>query len=163
MEICTVWQTDDSAVARDVETLWNERAAVFPRDRPERLKELVAVAYDENRKTIGACTARAIEYKVLRARVFHLRPVIAPGAQHDETLLRLLSATKDALQPWAEARSGERLKGILVMFDSDAYDALYSEPVLCRPDFNLVLTGYTDTGHQIRMLWFDNARLEKQA
>jgi hypothetical protein len=47
------------------------------------------------------------------------------------------------------------------MFDNDAFDALCSEPVLRRLDFELVLTGYTGEGRQIRMLWFDDARLAK--
>jgi hypothetical protein len=33
--------------------------------------------------------------------------------------------------------------------------------VLRRLDFELVLTGYTGEGRQIRMLWFDDARLAK--
>jgi hypothetical protein len=161
LELRAVWQKDDPIVARDVETLWDELKAVFPRERADRLKELVAVAYDENHKIVGACTARTIEYKVLRTHIFHLRPAILPGSQHDEVLLHLLSAAKAALQPWARARPGERLKGILVMFDSDAYDALAPEPILRRADVDLVLTGYTDGGRQIRVLWFDDARLEK--
>lgn len=161
IEARAVWQNADPDTARDVEALWGELGAVFPRDRADRLKELAAVAHDETRKLVGACTARLIDYKVLRAHVFHFRPAIAPGAHHDETLLSLLSAAKAALQPWAQARPGERVKGILVMFDTDAYDGLYAEPVLRRQGIELVLTGYTDGGRQIRVAWFDDARLEK--
>lgn len=160
LELRAVWQTDDSAVARDVAMLWDELAVVFPKDRAARLKELVAIAYDGG-KIVGACTARSIDYKVLRTPVFYLRPTILPGAQHDDVLIRLLSAAKHVLQPCAQAHPDERAKGILVMFDSDAFDALYSEPVLRRQDVELILTGYTDAGHQIRVQWFDDARLEK--
>jgi hypothetical protein len=160
IELRDAWQNADPALQRDVEGLWDELGAVFPKDRADRLKELVAVAYDGG-KAVGACTARAIDYKVLRAQVFHLRPAIQPGPRHDEVLIGLLAAGKRALQPWAQAHPGERLKGMLVMFNSDAFDALYPEPMLRRGDVELVLTGYTDEGRQIRMLWFDDARLEK--
>jgi len=154
------WKKDDPVLRRDTETVWDALNAVYPREREDRLKELVAVAY-EGEKAIGACTARAIEYKVLRTHVFYLRAAVLPGTHHDEVLIQLLSAAKNVLQPWAKANPGERLKGILLMFDSDAYDALYGEPILRRGDVELVLTGYTDEGRQIRVLWFDDVRLEK--
>jgi hypothetical protein len=37
--------------------LWDTLNAVFPREREDRLKELVAVAYDAS-KPVGACTTR---------------------------------------------------------------------------------------------------------
>jgi len=160
IECRVAWKADDPALGRDTEAVWDVLGAVYPRERGERLKELVAVAYD-GEQAVGACTARAIEYKVLRAHVFYFRPAILPGPHHDEVLFRLLSAAKNVLQPWARAHPGERLRGILLMFESDAFDALYPEPVLRRGDVELVLTGYTDEGRQIRVLWFDDARLEK--
>jgi hypothetical protein len=160
IEVRTVWQADDPAVARDVESLWEQCAAVFPKDRADRLREIVAAAYVDG-TIAGACTARAIDYKVLRAQVLHIRPAILRGAQHDEVLLQLLSAAKNTLQPWAGARASDRLKGILVIFDSDAYEGLYPEPIIRRQDIELVLTGCTDEGRQIRIAWFDDARLEK--
>jgi hypothetical protein len=160
VELRIAWQKADPILRRDAEAVWDALNAVYPREREDRLKELVAVAYD-GEQAVGACTARLIDYKVLRARVFYLRPTILPGPRHDEILIRLLSSAKSVLQPWALAHPGERLKGVLVMFDSDAFDALYSEPILRRLDVELPLTGYTDEGRQIRMLWFDDARLEK--
>jgi hypothetical protein len=111
--------------------------------------------------SLSAPAPRAIEYKVLRTHVFYLRANILPGARHDDVFLCVLSAAKAAVEPWTQAHPGERLKGILVMFDNDAFDTLCSEPVLRRLDFELVLTGYTGEGRQIRMLWFDDARLAK--
>jgi hypothetical protein len=160
LDLRTVWQTDDPAVAPDVVTLWSELGAVFPKDRADRLKELVAVAYDGG-KIVGACTARSIDYRVLRTSVFYFRPTILPGPQHDEVLIALVSAAKRVLQLWVQAHPGERAKGILVMFDSDAFDGLIVEPILRRADVELVLTGYTDVGRQIRVQWFDDSRLEK--
>ncbi len=162
LDLRIVWQADDPSVTPDVVTLWSELGAVFPKDRADRLKELVAVAYDGG-KILGACTARSINYKVLRTHVFYFRPTISPGPQHGDILIGLLSAAKAALQPWVQAHPGERAKGILVMFDTDAFDALYSEPVLRRQDVELVLTGCTDGGRQTRVQWFDHARLEKDA
>jgi len=154
------WKKDDPALRRDTEAIWDGLNHVYPREREDRLKELVAVAYDGERP-VGACTARAIEYKVLRANVFYVRPAILAGPHHDEILIRLLSAAKGVLQPWARAHPDERLKGLLLMFESDAFDTLYSDPILRRLDVELVLTGYTDEGRQVRMLWFDDARFEK--
>ncbi len=159
IKLRSAWKKDDPAFKQDAQSLW-DTLGVFPRERDDRLAELVAIAYDAD-KVIGACTARIIEYKVLRARVFHLRPMIVPGPHHDEVLLHLLSAAKEALQPWAQAHPGERLKGILAIFDSDAYDGLYPEPILRRQGIELVLTGCTDEGRQIRTVWFDDVRLEK--
>lgn len=160
IELRSAWKKDDPALRRDTETVWDALNAVFPREREDRLKELVAVAYDAG-KPVGVCTARAIEYKVLRTHIFYLRANILPGPQHGDVFLHLLSAAKAALEPWARAHPGERLKGILAMFDNDGFDALYPEPVLRRLDFELVLTGYTDEGRQIRVLWFDDAKLAK--
>ena len=160
IETRAVWQTNDPAVAGDVTALWDELAAVFPKDRSDRLKELAVVAYDGGR-IAGACTARAIDYKILRAQVFHLRPVIRPGERHDEVLFHLLAAAKASLQPWAQARPAQRLKGMLLIFNSAAYDGLYPEPILRRQGVELVLSSCTDEGHQIRVIWFDDARLEK--
>lgn len=160
LELRTAWKKDDPALKRDAEAVWDTLNAVFPREREDRLKELTAVAYDAD-KPVGVCTARPIEYKVLRTRIFFLRANILPGARHDDVFLHLLSAAKSVLEPWAQANPEERLKGILAMFDGDAYDALYPEPVLRRLDFELVLTGYTDEGRQIRVLWFDDAKLAK--
>jgi hypothetical protein len=160
LELRTVWQSHDPAVTSDVVTLWSDLGAVFPKDRADRLKELAAVAYVGD-NIVGACTVRSIDYKVLRTQIFYLRPIIVPGPQHDEILIRLLSAAKSVLQPWARTHPDERARGLLVMFDSDAFDALCSEPILRRADVELVLTGYTDGGRQIRVQWFDDARLEK--
>ena len=154
------WKRDDPALRHDAQTGWDALNAVFPREREDRLKELVAVAYDAG-KPVGTCTARAIEYKVLRTHVFYLRATIQPGPQHNDIFLHLLSAAKAALESWAGAHPDERLKGILVMFDNDGFDTLYPEPVLRRLDFELILTGYTDEGRQIRVLWFDDAKLAK--
>lgn len=135
IDLRTAWKKDDPKLQRDTEALWDALNAVYPREREDRLKELVAVAY-EGEKAIGACTARAIEYKVLRTHVFYLRAGILPGASHDEALIHLLSAAKNVLQPWASAHPDERLKGILVMFDSDTFDRLYGEPILRRAMLN---------------------------
>jgi hypothetical protein len=160
IEIRTAWETSDPALRRDTEAIWDRLNLVYPREREDRLKELVAVAY-EGEQAVGACTARAIEYRVLRTAIFFLRTAILPGPSHDNVLIRLLSSAKNILQPWAQARPAERLNGILVMFDSDAFDTLYPEPVVRRGDVELVLTGYTDEGRQIRVMWFDDARLAK--
>jgi hypothetical protein len=160
IEIRTVWQKDDPAASHDVVALWDESGAIFPKDRPDRLKELVAAAYVDG-KIAGACTARPIDYKVLRAQVFHIRSTILAGAQHDEVLLCLLSSAKSVLQPWAQVHADKRLKGILAIFDSDAYDGLYAEPIIRWHGIELVLTGCTDEGRQIRTIWFDDAKLAK--
>ncbi len=136
IEVRTVWQKDDPAASRDVIALWDELGTIFPKDRPDRLKELVAAAYVDG-KIAGACTARPIDLMTRRG-------------------FRTLTA----------ARTGIRfpflfLKGILAIFDSDAYDGLYAEPIIRSHGIELVLTGCTDEGRQIRTIWFDDAKLAK--
>jgi len=77
MELRIAWNEDDSALRRDAETAWDALNVAFPREREDRLKELVAIAYDAG-KPVGTCTARVIEYKVLRTRVFYLRANTPP-------------------------------------------------------------------------------------
>ncbi len=159
IEIKTAWKKNDPDIARDVQALWDELKLVPRAEREARLKEVVAVVYD-GEKALGVSTSRPIDYRSLRASFFYYRAAISSETPYGEIAIRLLSASKDILGAWAREHPDEEIKGILMEFDRETFAPLFCEPVVRRMDFELSLVGHTDVGHQIRVLWFDDARLE---
>jgi hypothetical protein len=61
------------------------------------------------------------------------------------------------LEPWSAAHPEERVAGIATILVSPNYAEKQKRPVW---EPGLTLIGYTPQGQQIRVAWFDHARVD---
>lgn len=161
IDIRTAWQKSDSELGRDARGFWNRTGMLSQAEQEKRSGELVAVAY-ENGKVLGVSTARHTEYKPLRSRFFYYRSAIVPDVPQLQVAAQICAHSCDCLAKWARQNPDEKVNGLYIELESDE---LLGEqrrlPVIEILGLNLILAGYTEEGNQIRIIWFDDARLEK--
>lgn len=151
-----VWPCADDRVMSDAAAMW-EREGALPDGASslERGRELVIALYD-GAAMIGCLTAELAVLPRLRARFAFCRSFIAPPYRRMRLTDRLMIDGHDALGNWAQAHPEERLAGCAAIYQNPHLGAHPVEPS------GLTLIGYTKSGQQIRVLWFNHYELNRQ-
>ncbi|WP_114953264.1 hypothetical protein [Sphingosinicella terrae] len=152
------WRRDDAAIEADAIHFWR-RLGILPEGvTPEaRAKELVAVAYRDG-GLVAVATASVVRLEFLRARFAMLRAAVDPDFRRSRAALGLALFTRDLLERWSYAHPKEGVAGLGAIIEAPELAAHRKEPYW--PATRLGLVGYTADGHQIRVSWFDQFRLD---
>jgi hypothetical protein len=136
--------------------LWHRLGAVPPEVASDRVKELCAVAYGDG-ALAGVTTVVLGQMPQLGCRFAFFRCLVAPEYREQEIARKLTVYSRDLLAEWSSNHPDERVLGMAAIVQSPQLDALSRLPVW--PASKLTLMGYTESGLQIRIVWFDHARL----
>lgn len=151
------WRERDEALQSDARALWRE-LSVLPEgvDPDLRAEEIVSAAYVED-SLVAVSTAFIREIEFLKARFAMFRCVVAPAFRR-HTLARVVAGhSRGVLEAWSYEHPEERVSGMGAVVQNA--DILNSPR---RPIFRtsgLTLVGYTPKGEQIRVAWFNHARV----
>ncbi|HXV24451.1 MAG TPA: hypothetical protein VED46_09345, partial [Alphaproteobacteria bacterium] len=140
---------------------WKRLDALPPRIAPEeRVKELCTLAYRED-ELIAVSTMVLDMLPQLRARFGFFRCLVAPEHRRQGLAYLLGVHCGHLLSAWSKLNPEEKVLGMATIVESPALDEFSKAPVWPAPGVNgLTLIGYTTKGRQIRVSWFQHARLD---
>lgn len=157
-EIRLAWRQDERQAQDDAIAFWARLDLLpDPAAAEDRAGELVAVAYRGGR-VAGVVSAELGTLPQVRARLAMVRIAVDPGLRRSQTGFALLLAARRILETWSAEHPDERLAGIGGIIESRDLMAAQSQPYW--PVSRLGLIGFTPDGRQIRVSWFDHARLD---
>lgn len=157
IELLTAWKRADAAIEADAKALWR-RLSVLPEgaDADLRADEIVVAAYVGG-TLAGVSTAFVRELEFLRHRFAMLRGLVAPEFRKHNIGRMLLGRSREVLEQWSRDHPDEAVMGVAGVIQNPALVAKERPPTSPVGAFTLV--GYTQEGEQIRVAWFDHARV----
>jgi len=155
-----VWKQPDPGLRRDVSIFWAELGALPPETIEERLDELCAVAYVDGQVAASA-TVRKLYIAHMRSQFFYYRTTVSPNLRRQRVAWRLLAFSRDRLTEWSQGQPAEKVRGITFTLEADdLFRTRRSLPVIADEGLDLLFVGFTNSGQQIRVLWFEDATIE---
>jgi hypothetical protein len=156
------WRRNDPKIAADAIALWR-RLGVLPAnlDPAARAEELCLAAYGDG-ELVGVSTMVLETVPQLRCRLGFCRCLVAPEHRQQGLARKLGINSRALLAQWSQDNPQEKVLGMATIVESQMLDEVSKIPVWPNaPGLNgLVLVGYTPAGQQVRVSWFEHARLE---
>ena len=159
-----VWPAPDSRVRDEATAFW-ARLNVLPPgvDPAARAAQLVVVAHVGSRLAVVS-SAEIVMLPTVQRRFAMYRALVDPDFR---TLPRILGLTRSAhacLEDWSRRNPEEEVMGMAAVIENAGLQAIARRPAWPMregdsPTSGLVLAGYTDRDEQIRLSWFDHARV----
>jgi hypothetical protein len=158
VEIRPGWRHEDPELERDVVAFWRRLGILPPDVVPEaRAKELCCLTYlDGQVAAVSTATLEVLPF--LKARFAMMRIAVDPAHRRRHLGESILLSSRGLLERWSLATPQENVKGVAAVVQAANIEELKRLPVWPKTGLNLV--GYTVDGQQIRVSWFEHARLE---
>lgn len=153
------WRKNDSALVRDARMFWQATQTLYPEEIEERSAQLCALAYRDG-QVVAASTGHLFDFPRLRSRFVYYRTIVDAGVRRQRLASRLCVFSRDRLAEWARANPEEKIAGLFIVIQAEEFKVRQHVPVAKQLSLDLVLVGYTPSGHQIRIVWFADANVE---
>ena len=154
IEFRNSWKLNDERQRADALAVWEEYKILPVGAKPaKRLAELCSVAYDGD-TAIGVATAAISRYKPLRSNIAFARCFVVPGHREQDAARGLMVACRKYIGEWAKENPADDVRGMAVVAQSPHLAPINRVPVW--PNTQPALIGFTETGDQIRVTWFDH-------
>jgi hypothetical protein len=156
------WQRNNRKIAADAVDLW-QRLNALPRGTSpdQRIKELCAAAYYDG-DIAGVSTVTVKTLPPFPCRFAFYRCLVAPEHRLLSLSRRLTLFSRDIICEWSRQHPEEKVLGSIAVLENPKGDALAKIPVWKVPGVSngYTLAGYTRKGLQVRIHWYDHARLD---
>jgi hypothetical protein len=151
------WLKADRILEADAKAFW-QRLSLLPGgvDPDLRLDEIVSAAYVKD-ELVAVSTALVREVPFLRARLAMFRCAVDPEYRRHSISRKIAGHSKEVLEEWSFEHQDQGVLGMGTVLQNEEM-ASRSRAAIWRTS-GLVLVGYTDEGEQIRVAWFDHARV----
>lgn len=157
IEVSNAWRKENPRYDADAVEFWLEHGLLIDRAVAEkRSEQLVLVGYDGD-KLAGIATAVRMYHEPLRHHFMFYRVAIDPEYRRQQVMTKIAAQSVDILQPWFANHPQEEVAGLLTVYDAP-YLRAGDQPATSEI-MNFVLCGYNPSGRQIRVRWFDHARV----
>lgn len=170
--ILPAWRRDSPTIAEDAQALWAELAALPAGDSADaRVRELCSAAY-QGRELIGVSTIAMRVHPLLPGcRLGFFRCLVRPEHRRRDVARKLLRFSADLVERWSAGNPQEKLLGLGIILETALLTERSRDPVWwleigetveepVRARAPLFLAGRTAKGQQIRVMWFEHARLD---
>jgi hypothetical protein len=153
----TAWKLADPKIEADAKSLWRQ-LGVLPGgiDPNLRAEELVSAAYSGD-ALAAVSTAFVRDIPFLRQRFAMFRCVVAPEFRKHSVARKIAGHSKEVLEQWSYDNPGEGVMGMATVVQNADIMAK-SRGAIWRSS-GLTLVGYTDDDEEIRVAWFEHARV----
>jgi hypothetical protein len=153
----TIWQAGDLQTQALVIAFWREHK-LLPRgeDPRARAAQICVVATEENR-LVGVSTIQVRTLAHLRAKIAMFRCAVVPEHRRGGLAGALTVRSRDILEQWAMDNPEHQIMGLGCVVQGAELEPKQYQTVW--PLSGMSLVGYDGNGHQLRVVWFKNARL----
>jgi len=152
------WRRDDRQIELDAIAFWTRLNLLPPDVDPEqRARELAAIAYKDGR-IAGVTTIALTRVEQVRARLGMLRGAVDPEFRRSHVGMALFFFTRALIEQWSMEHPQERVAGLGAVLQSPDLAAWEKQPFWPISRFGLI--GFAPDGHQIRVSWFEDFRLD---
>jgi hypothetical protein len=144
-------ETADAVMA-----FWAKHNAVTPADVPGRLPFVICVLWGPDGQLAATASAREADVAPLGSRRFWVYRCLAPGAEARACVEAMAKASRQML---AERPGATDVKPVGLCFPiADRQLTAERDEAFWR-DAKLMYAGWTDAGEQLRVSYFDDARI----
>ena len=154
--LVTAWDREADAARADAVALWHERGLLAGEAAEARARQLVTLAYDGDRLA-GVSTVEIGWIEQLRGRFAFFRDLVHPDYRRRQLAAVIVAHSRSILDLWAERNPDIGLCGLAAIVEGQALREPARLP--CWTNAGLNLVGWLDDGRQLRVSWFDHARV----
>jgi hypothetical protein len=159
VEYRPAWKRSDPVIERDAEILWRCEKALRPTANvTTNLSSLCAAAYRGN-ELVATALVSARPISNLRCRLAMYRCFVAREMRERGIATGLTIFSRDLMEAWSREHPSEQILGLGAIIRSRMLVQNLDMPVY--PKTKLALVGYSRRGFQIRVYWFEHARISK--
>lgn len=152
-----VWRELDRELSNRLVDFWVRHGVLDEAGARRRLAEVICVLFDAEGEIAGVNSAYAAEAPLVGRRFWIYRRFLAPGSGAEaETERSLIRVARETLAREFTGALDEPL-GLCVLISDRALMDRYPEAVW--PDTGLLFAGYTPEGVQVRICYFEGARI----
>ncbi len=150
------WGLRDPGLEQAAIQFWRD-LAILPQgvDPDARAAELVTLARQGD-AVAGVSTAAIQEVPAVRSRFAMFRCAVAPAHRRSHLATDLLLNAKTLIEHWSLAHPEARVQGLGIVLEADIGERARM-PLWTQS--GLHLAGYTPDGRQLRLAWFEHARI----
>lgn len=150
------WPEPGASVAAAATAFWARHALLPAAVKPaDRAREICASAWlgDE---LVGVATAHLDIVPQLRARFAFFRCAVAPAHRRHSVSRKLAGRSRQLLEAYYAEHPEDEVKGMAAVAEAHEMNHL-AKPTLSASRLSLI--GYTAEGRQLRVAWFQHARV----
>ncbi|PIE69980.1 MAG: hypothetical protein CSA22_10385 [Deltaproteobacteria bacterium] len=157
-----VWQTLTPEQQADVIDFW-ERTGLLPKaaDATERSRQVVFIVRDHRRQIVGVCSVYRQFVRRLTSQMLMFRTLIDKPFRRSGIGLELLKKTRDFFNARFIDGTDTDCIGLMVILENRQLNAVVRRAVCPRTGF--IFIGLNDRGQQMRVFYFDNAKIGADA
>lgn len=157
-DITPVWKNVGPELADELVDLWSQAGAIAdPARAALRAREAICIARDASGALCGVATAALRVLPRLRQPMYGYRQFFAPHFRGGKQSVPFFRHACKVLQEYNAALASPESLGVLVELENPMLAARYDRA--CMPESGLVFIGYSPRGLQLRVSYFDGARL----
>ena len=163
IKMIPAWQRNDAKITKDATDFWLNLRVLPTGVTPEqRAQQLCAAAYVGD-ELVGVSTIELRLSPGLRCRLGYFRCLASPAHSQLKLAFRLTVYSHELLEQWSKEHPDEKVLGMISLLEHPSYDSnpLGKRPVWRHGNSSFWFIGYTPEGHQVRLTWFDHARIER--
>jgi hypothetical protein len=162
IEIVSVWKQVSPELALELATFWRDNKAIADdAEAAARAQQVVCVARDPEGALCGVGTAVVKVLPRLRQPTYYYRQFFAKPLRGKHQELPFFQHCKRVLQDYNDGLQRPESLGILLEIENAKIAAAYRRAI--EPGFEAGFIGYSPRGLQLRVSWFENARLQAPA
>jgi hypothetical protein len=155
-QIIPTWREVTPELQAELAAFWTGHKAIADADRAKaRALQAVCVLRDERGALAGVATAVLRVLPRLRQPTYYFRMFIAPAHRQQQQALPIFRAACEILE--AANRERPESLGVLLEVENPDLARVFSHAVGART--GAVFIGYSPRGHQLRVVYFEGAKL----
>lgn len=161
IELVTAWRRNDPKHAVDANAFWEKMGVLTPQEREARAGKLGVLAYRDG-QLIAITSADIVWVEGVRQRFASIGALVDPQHWRKGLAARMTGRLRSILEVWSLENPDEKVMGYAAIVQGD-FGERAEEPVWHDWGVDLTLVGYTPKDEQIRIHWFQHARVSRGA
>lgn len=154
-----IFKSDNSALKSKVIDFWTSEKCMPEDEAKRRINEALLAILDANDNVVSVCSGKALYLDSLRDWFLYYRSYTKPEFRNLDFGKALLAQVIDFMNS-LEVRTieGVNVKGVYVVFENDILNESIKDFVTKKT--KLTLIGFNDKNQQMRVAFFDGAKLK---
>ncbi|MES1991163.1 MAG: hypothetical protein V4441_09460 [Pseudomonadota bacterium] len=145
------WKKNDPKLEQDAIDLWTQQNALPPDTNPQTRAKLLAIVAYEGTAVAAVSTLDIRYFEQLRQKFAFIRLLVAPSNRMQKMSTDMMRQTRAVIEAYALEHPEEQIAGMGAVFRNKGVGR---SPV--GVGGRTVLVGYTKSGYQLRIAWFDH-------